>query len=273
MRAQPTTGVASSLASWLGLAFCLTILLIHSTTLRSGAETETKGSPRFLAASSTGWVEGESRWVSLPWLATEGIQDFRVTALSTAPGVRVTYQQETLDHAAPQFGPDLGANEVDVTMLQVSTTTATPESWELEVSASWEYRGRRHEGATVIKVTTISAVTENPLQPLIDDATVTASGDGTDNWVDLAYLGLADLTTNVEVSVEGDLPVQYTSKLFSSLDHGDELVRGEIDSARIWFDPNRLGAGSHELTVTLQYTIDASTAVQVVSHPLLITVE
>lgn len=275
VRPQLTNGPLRALLSRLGLALGLTVLVLHSTTLESRAvsDDDGDGSPIFLGATSTGWIEGESRWISLPWLAVDGIQDFRVTATSTAPGVKVSYHQETHEYSAPRYGPDLGVNEVDVTMLQVSTTTATFESWDLEVSASWEYRGRRHEGTTVIGVTTLSAADDAPLQPLVDDATVAASGDGTGNWVDLSYLGVADSTTNVEITVEGELPVQYTSKLFSSLEHGDELVRGEIDSARIWFDPSRLGDGSHHLVVTLRYTTDASTTVQEASHPLVITVE
>lgn len=262
-----------TLGRFASLMLAALLLLLPSGQAGALNDDSADGRPRLLASTSIGWVEGESRWIALPWFADEGVQDLKVYATSSAPGVEVRYEPESITHAELSNGPDLGAHEIDVTSLQIATTTATPATWQIDLRATWDYRGRTFEGTSTINVVTVSATEEAAFHPLTSSATIASTGDGGSNWVSLEYLGLADETNGVEIWVEGDLPVQYEDELYASLRHNQVLVRGEIDSADIFFDPDRLEPGRYELVVHISYRTDASTVVTRASHPLTITVE
>jgi hypothetical protein len=92
---------------------------------------------------------------------------------------------------------------------------------------------------------------------LLTNATsVPAEGDGRRNWIGLQYLGISAVASKVEIQVTGDLPIHYPQGNFTSLHHDAVLEPDEIDTARVWIDPQRIEPGTYDLEVATSYTID-----------------
>lgn len=260
-------------SAWSRLLCCALLLAVTvGTNAAPGTAQGSSPLPILLTDVNGSWVEGRSQWLSLAWTSQRDLENVEVRASSPDLDVLIAYPTDTLDHTTLSSDPTLAANEVDTSMLFVSTTTATPRSWRLDLTVSWEADGQRRQGSATIWFDSMTVDPDTPFVAITNDVTVPSTGDGARNWVELDYLGVSAVAGDFEVSLEGVLPVHYPQDLFSSLHHDAVLNPDEIDTARMWFDPQRLEAGVYEMVVTVEYVVPGDRAVRSLTHPLTVTV-
>ncbi len=254
-------------------ATVVALALIATSTSRPapGSANEPDPQPILLSETDFVWVRGQPGLVTLSWTTEETITDMRVGVVGGADDVVVEYHDPGLGYAALQSDDDLSANEVDTTSFTIRPTDKTPDdSFGLDLDVSWVWAGRRHEA--VVRLDFEQRVDDGrPFLALTDSAIVPAVGDGSRNWVELAFLGLDADLRDFAVSIEGDLPVYYPQSSFTSLHHNDVLEIGERDVARFWLDPSAIEPGTYELTVRVEFTIGGSGRQQS-TWPLAVTV-
>lgn len=91
------------------------------------------------------------------------------------------------------------------------------------------------------------------------------------NWVEFAYKGLAPMTSKMQITATGPIPVYYPQESFTSLHHDETLHAGEHDVARVWFDPELVTQGTHSVTVDITYE-DARGKEKSISHDVTLNV-
>ncbi|MEZ5226857.1 MAG: hypothetical protein R2710_09310 [Acidimicrobiales bacterium] len=211
--------------------------------------------PILLSDMSLPWIEGLDRWVSLSWTSQADLDDFSVTVVPSSADVAVAYEDPSLGHAELVGGSELSANEIDATMFFLDPGADAGEAFDLELIVSWRLDGELQTGTQTIHVEQRTPG-DGPFLLLTDSARVPALGDGARNWVSLSFLGLRDDIRDFSVSVQGELPVYYPQRSFTSLHHDAVLMEDERDVARFWLDPSNIEPGDYELDIVVTYTID-----------------
>lgn len=231
----------------------------------------TDDGPILLSKPSLSWVEGQQRWVTLSFTAHHDLDDVSIVVTAGDHDVAIQYEDQTLGRATLAGGPELSTNEVDITSFSLAPGPSLTGDFEVELEYRWTRDGQMHGETLVIPVHQQPAGDE-PFLMLTDSARVPAGGDGARNWVELGFLGLAEDIRDFTVSIEGDLPVYYPQRSFTSLHHDAVLRADERDVARFWLDPSNIQPGLYELDVVVSYTIGDGRK-QTTRAPLLVTVD
>jgi hypothetical protein len=86
-------------------------------------------------------------------------------------------------------------------------------------------------------------------------ATVSSIGNGSGNWVEMDFLGLAPINSDFEIKIKKGLDVIcYPQEKYTSLHHDDRLDSRENDTARIWIDPATVEPGDYTIEIEVKYT-------------------
>jgi len=194
----------------------------------------------------------------------------QVRVLRSSRGLTIGYPDDA-DHSSLMLDSSLSPNEVDFTSLHVSTDATINGSKRALVEISWadgntrsratgwlRFTNKRYVGDDFSVLTEQAAVSVNPTSPA-------------DNWIDLAYRGLAPTTSNVTATVTGPIPVHHPQGDFTSLHHDSTLDAGERDVARVWLDPDLIEIGDHSITVTIDYS-DNRGRTRSMEHDVLVSV-
>lgn len=225
--------------------------------------------PILLSDRKQSWIAGSSNWINLSWTSKGEIDDLRVKASTTSRNVEVGYSETTGDHAGLMVDAGLEANEIDFTSLYVKTGPDSPKNFNVHLDVQWTVDGRQYRGRTVLQFRG-AAFEGDAFAVMTEAGSAVAGGDGSENWLELSYLGLAPATTDFEVSVDGDMPVYLPQDDFTSLHHDDVLLVNETDVARIWFDPDEIEAGEYELDIVVKYSVGGKRAKM--THPIKLTI-
>lgn len=210
--------------------------------------------PILLSQPSLSWVEGQQRWVTLSITSPRDLDDFSVVVTAEEQDVAIEYEDQSLGRATLAGGPELSTNEVDTVSFSVDPGPTVTGDFDLELEFRWRSDGQTLDKTLVMSVHQQPAGNQ-PFLMLTDSATVPARGDGARNWVELGFLGLAEDIRDFTVSIEGELPVHYPQRSFTSLHHDAVLRVDERDVARFWLDPSNIEPGRYELDVVINYTI------------------
>ncbi len=239
----------------------------------SGATTlgERVSQPILLSNNNLSWVAGQERWVTLSWTSQVDIEDVAITVSAKGNDVAVAYEDPSLGHAELAGGDDLAANEIDTVSFFLDPGNTVDEEFELDLLVDWTVHGESQSGTITLHVEMEQAGSDAFLL-LTDGARVPAGGDGARNWVSLSFLGLRPGIGDFVVSIEGELPVYYPQRSFTSLHHDAELLEDERDVARFWLDPTTIEPGEYLLEVVVTYSIDGGTT-QEKRRPLRILVD
>lgn len=241
--------------------------LLESDNVRNGRSRV--ASPILLTDRKISWTTGSSGWVQLSWTAKGEVENFQVVAKSPQKDVTVSYPDNTANHTSLMVDDALQTNEIDYTSLYIETGPDTPKNFNVSIEASWTVDGKEYRGRKTLGFRGV-AFEGDAFAVMTDSATAVAGGDGSENWLELGYLGQAPSTTGFSVRVEGDVPVYHPQEEFTSLHHDDELLAKETDVARVWFDPDAIEPGTYELTVVVDYQLGSDR--RSMKHPVILTV-
>jgi hypothetical protein len=246
----------------LGLVIAGLVAAIGSVPAAAGGATpgasEGLAQPILLSNSVETWIVGQSRWVTLTWTSQRTITDVWFDVRGGAANVAIAYPDQA-ERATLATDSTLAANEIDTMTFLVQPTELTPLEFELDVVVHWTDGPTNHAGQlhlTFTQRTTNGA----PFLILTDRARVPSGGDGSRNWVELGFLGVAADLRDFMVSVEGPLPVYYPQDVFTSLHHDAVLLADERDVARFWLDPSAITPGVYQLEIVIDYRIGSEDA-------------
>ncbi|MFT7599524.1 MAG: hypothetical protein ACI8TP_002457 [Acidimicrobiales bacterium] len=231
----------------------------------------TSPQPILLSNVNGAWAEGKSSWLNLTWSSQVDQEDLEIRASSPDPGVTIRYAG-TGDHAGLTSDPNLFGNEIDHTSFFVETTADLPETFEITLDVRWRRESQTFVGRARMWFDVVTANEDHPFRSITTNAIVPAEGDGSRNWVDLDYIGRSDEASNLEVTLQGELPANYPQNSFTSLQHDSVLHPDEIDTARVWFDPARIEPGTYEMTVNVRYFRADSTISGSMEHTVTVAV-
>lgn len=226
--------------------------------------------PTLLSTEKIDWIAGTSEWVHLSWTSADELENVQVQVTEQSKGLSIEYPSDA-DFSSLSFDDTLSANEIDFTALKVTTDPSVRGTQRALVEISWD-NGKERERATGSLQFSNKKYKGEDFAILTEGATITADPAGPElNWVELAYKGLAPTTNNMQITVSGPLPVYHPQETFTSLHHDQTLHSGEIDVARVWFDPELSVLGLHGFTVTIDYT-DSNGKSKSTSHDVSLTV-
>lgn len=208
--------------------------------------------PTLLSKQKVDWIAGTSEWINLSWTSTTQLDNFEVRVVRQSRGLTVEYPNGA-DHSSLMIDSTLSPNEVDFTALKVTTDAEIRGTQRAMLEITWDQDGREqkangwirftnkaYQGEDFAILTEEVSVSDNPVSPA-------------DNWVDFAYKGLAPMTSQMQITASGPVPIHHPQDTFTSLHHDQTLHAGESDVARVWFDPELLEAGTQMLDVTIDY--------------------
>lgn len=231
---------------------------------------EPAGGAMLLSDTDLVWLQGASEWVNFLWTTDTDITNVEVRVADASPGLQVEYPSAT-SRSLLSVDPDLSVSEIDFTAVRFTATTVG--SLEATLQVSWDdvsgerlaneypltFTNRQYDGDD------FAILTESV--EISDDVDAPA-----ENWIDLEYRGISPTNTALEMVVTSEFPVHHPQETFTSLHHDGLLHSGEIDVARVWFDPSLVEAGSSTIDVAIGY-VDTNGEIQSVSHEVELIVE
>lgn len=221
--------------------------------LASPASAQRSSAPTLLSSQRIDWIAGSSEWINLSWTSSSQLDDVEVRVVRQSSGLTIEYPNDA-DFSSLMTDSTLSPNEVDFTALKVTTDATSRGNKRALLEISWDDDGRRQSANGWIRFTNKTYNGED-FAILTEDASVSVAPlDDEDNWVELAYKGLAPTTSDMEISVSGPMDVYHPQDRYTSLHHDQTLHAGETDVARVWLDPALLEGGSFSLTVDISYT-------------------
>ncbi len=244
--------------------------LCFALGLPSPASAQWTVQPTMVGDSEITVVQGGDSWINVVWTAPSELENFRMVVNEWSLGTEVSYAEGT-DAAYLSQDADLAAGEMDTASFKLTTSARTPRTVWLQVIAEWEHEGQTYRyfpGGISVRMVQHDG---EPYSLLTDSATVASSGDGSANWIELDFIGLAPVTGATEVRVNGDLPVYYPQETYTSLHHDDQLHAQENDVARVWIDPETVQPGSQTVELVVDFT-DHFGRTQTKTHQLTVTV-
>jgi hypothetical protein len=220
--------------------------------------------PTLLSDDKIDWIAGSSAWINLSWTTQVELENVQLRVVEQPDEISIEYPNGD-DHASLMIDSMLSPSEIDFTALKVTTNAAKKGSKKIEIEISWDVDGTRqsatgklHFSNKSYKGDDFAILTEEAevgLDPLAPDL----------NWVEFAYKGLAPMTTKMQITASGSLPVYHPQETFTSLHHDETLHAGELDVARVWFDPELITEGTHKVTVEITYE-DSRGKAKSISH-------
>lgn len=238
--------------------------------LASPASAQRDSTPTLLSSQRIDWIAGSSGWINLSWTSSSQLDNVEVRVVRQSSGLTVEYPNDA-EFSSLMIDSTLSPNEVDFTALKITTDASARGNKRALLEISWDDDGRRQSANGWIRFTNKTYSGED-FAILTEDAAVSMSPlNSDDNWVELAYKGLAPTTSDMEISVAGPFDVYHPQNTFTSLHHDQTLHAGESDVARVWLDPDLLRAGTHSLEVDISYT-DANGKKKSASHEVKLAV-
>lgn len=228
--------------------------------------------PTMVGSNDVTVVRGGETWVNVAWTAPTAMENFRIRAYEWSRDTSISYANDG-DAAYLNQDATLEAGEMDVTSFKLETGSKTPSRFYVQIIVEWEFEGstyRYYPGGLDFTAIDHSGADYELVGGNV--ATVAAEGDGSGNWVELDFHGLAPINSDIEVEVEGDLEVYYPQETFTSLHHDARLHAGETDVARLWIDPDVAEPGEYDLKLVVSYS-DVDGRSRTETHPLSITVD
>jgi len=237
------------------------ILCIAVIGLAAPASAQKQTAPTLLTKEKVDWIAGTSEWINLSWTTEVELENVEVRIIGESSGLTVEYPNGA-DHSGLMTDSTLSANEIDFTALKITTDASVKGNQRATLEITWDENGQRQSASGSLRFSN-KKYKGDDFAILTEDASASLAPATPDvNWVELAYKGLAPTTTNMQITVSGTPQVYHPQETFTSLHHDQTLHAGESDVARIWFDPDLLQAGTHDLTVTITYTDTKGTAKQ-----------
>ena len=226
--------------------------------------------PVLLSEPEMPWIQGSSEWVNLMWTTDVELPNVAVRVIEASDGLTVRYPSDG-DRSPLAVDPGLSVSEMDFTAVHFTSSSAGALDATIEISWDDEDGGR---STSTFALSLSNAEYAGEDFAILTDAAVVGSDpeQPNANWIDLDYKGLSPTNTSMEMTVSGDLPVYHPQESFTSLHHDGVLHAGEADVARVWFDPERVEAGTFTLVVNISY-VNSSGVASSVSHEVLLTVE
>lgn len=232
------------------------ILSLAFVGVAAPASAQQQTPPTLLSSQRIDWVAGSSGWINLSWTSEVQLDNVEVRVIRQSAGLSVDYPNDA-EFSSLMIDGTLSPNEVDFTALHVASDASVRGTKRALLEVSWDENGRRHEATGWLRFTN-KTYKGDDFAILTEDAAVSVNPlDPGDNWVELAYKGLAPATTGMEISVQGPVDVYHPQGSYTSLHHDQTLHAGESDVARVWLDPELLEAGLFSLTVDVSYTTAA----------------
>ncbi len=226
-------------------------------------------SPTLLSSEKIDWITGSSEWVHLSWTTKAELDDVEVRVIDLTKGLSVEYPNGG-DFSSLMVDGTLSRHEIDFTALKFTTDPSSKGPKKAKIEISWtDARGRhsaegslnfsnkKYKGDDFAILTEDAGITTDPTKPEL-------------NWVEFGYKGLAPSTSDMSITASGVLTAYHPQETFTSLHHDQTLHAGEVDVARVWYDPELVTAGSHSVTVTITYT-DANGKSQSTEHEVMVT--
>ncbi len=251
-------------ASIMGFGF------LGASLVMAPAEAQWTSQPTMIGDNQVSVIRGADSWISVAWTAPTDMESFRMEVIEWQAGTELSYADGA--NAAYLFQDrTLSAGEIDVASFQLTTSAQTPNTFYIQVIASWEFEGqtyRFYPGGLNVRLVDYNGSADYEL--LTSSATVADIGDGRNNWVELDFLGLAPATRDLKVTVSGGVDVYYPQETYTSLHHDSLLNGSEEDVARIWIDPDLVTAGIAQLTLTVTYEVNGQS--RTATHPFTLTI-
>lgn len=210
--------------------------------------------PAMTNADELSVVRGVDGWVNIVVTSPVELDNVRITVVEDKKGTEVTFPGYGSSAGLSQ-GATLPQGGIDHASFHLSTTGESPSKFDLTVIAEWEENGqffrseigeievklRKHDGDDYIF--------------LGETATVASEGDGSGNWVEMDFLGIAPINSDFEVKVKDGIDEIYHPQVdFTSLHHNDRLDAQETDVARVWIDPALVEPGTYTIEIEVKYT-------------------
>lgn len=236
----------------------------------SPAQAQWTSQPIMLGDNDVSVVRGSDTWINVAWTAPTAMENFRMIVQEWQAGTETAY----IAGDAAELGQDstLEPGEIDVSRFRLSTSESTPDSFFVQVIAEWEFEGETYRyfpGGLNVSVVDFEGGEDYAL--LTADATVSSTGDGSSNWIELDFLGVSGEAKDLQITMSGDIEIYHPQGSFTSLHHDAWLLADERDVARVWVDPATVNPGSHVMTIEVQST-DAAGQSQANSYQFTINV-
>ncbi len=236
------------------MAAAVTTSLVAATILPVlPASAQAPSQPTMLSGTQINVVEGSEVEVSVNWTAPVEMQNFRVTVTPSGKGVSVAYAP---GHTSAGLVNDavLSAGEIDSTTFLLKTSVDSSDKFSLQLVAEWEVDGQTFRSSPTTMDVRSEKYKGDRFAVLTESATVSSTGDGTGNWVELDFLGLSPLTEGIRVELDTkDVLPYYPQGTFTSLHHDDRLHGDETDVARVWFDPDAVEPGTYKMKIEVTF--------------------
>lgn len=244
-------------------AFLSSTVLLGAIALPASAQAENRISdggfdvptPKLLTDTRVDWVQGSSEWMNLSWTSSADIANVKVHVVAKSKGLTVEYPTNQDGYSSLLDNDSLSASEIDFTSVRLTTDASSKGTKHASVYISWDYDGRNYEMYSGRLQLSNKTYKGKDFAIMTEEAVVSSTSEGAEaNWVEFNYKGLAPRTSNMKMTVEGDVEVYHPQVRFTSLHHDETLHSGETDVARIWLDPELLQSGQKRLVVNITYT-------------------
>lgn len=198
-------------------------------------------------------VRGSNGWINIGLTSRAELQNVRIIVRESDRGTEVTYPGYG-NSAGLSQGSVLPSGGMDVARFRLSTTSQSDDEIELDIIAEWEQDGRFRRAEIGEIEVELRNYRGADYEFLNRPATVSSTGDGAGNWVEMDFLGIAPINSDFEVRVKKGLDeVYYPQGTYTSLHHDDRLDSGETDVARIWIDPATVAPGTYTVEIEVKY--------------------
>ncbi len=217
------------------------------------ASAQDASQPSMLGGTQINVVEGSESFVPITWTAPVEMQNFRMTVTPSGKGVSVAYANGR--SSAGLVNDDvLSAGEIDSANFILKTSVNSPDKFTLQAVAEWDVDGQTLRSAPITLDVRSEKYKGDRFAVLTESATVSSTGDGSDNWVEIDFLGLSPLTEGIRLEFDSkDVIPYYPQGTYTSLHHDDRLHGDETDVARVWFDPATLEPGTYKMKLDVTF--------------------
>ncbi len=251
-----TLGDESSMNIRKAFSTVLATALVGTFTIASPvlADKADDNAPILAGNNDVTMLRGVDTWVSIALTAPVDLQDVRIVVEENRKGTEVSYAANGTSAGLNQ-GANLPQRGVDTASFKVSTSGDSPDKFDLDVIALWTEDGQSYREQIGELEIRLSEHDGEDYLFLTDSATIASTGDGAGNWIEMDFLGVAPLNSDLEIKVKKGLDVvYYPQEKFTSLHHDAWLASQEEDVARIWVDPDTVEPGQYTLEIEVKYT-------------------
>lgn len=227
---------------------------------------EAKGHPTLLTKETAAVTAGGSSWVVITWQGMGDVSNVRVTAKANKRTVGVGYPENTGDHSSLMVDSALLAGEIDFAAFRLEVPYSQTKEFRLQLQMTYEDQGKTRSRSYGVRV---PVVQHTGADLAVAGETLGTARPGEATWVGVKLTGLAPSLADVEVTVDGGLPVVYPGDGdHTSLHHDSTLLSGETDVARFRVDPEAEDTGVHDLQIVVSYTKGRDAGTETVTLPL-----